>query len=112
MCWIFSTNHAIIEKFLAESSLDSCLSQHDSLPTPCDKDKFCDNAYDVPMNNHAICVLEPNTCAESRHDIHIATDKDELQLLSSLNILGYIEFDILCNLSCLEERLIGYVDLP
>jgi hypothetical protein len=44
--------------------------------------------------------------------IHIASDKDELQLLSSLNILGYIEFDILCNLSCLEKRLFGYADLP
>jgi hypothetical protein len=63
------------------------------------------------MNNHVVCVLEPHTCAESRHVIHIASDKDELQLLSSLNILDYIEFDILCNLSCLEERLFGYADL-
>jgi hypothetical protein len=107
----FSINHAIIEQLLVEPSLDSCLSQHDSLSIPCDKDKFCDNAYVVPMNNHAICVLEPNTCAKSRHVIHIASDKDELQLLSFLNILGYIEFDILCNLSCLEERLFGYADL-
>jgi hypothetical protein len=70
------------------------------------------NAYVVPMNNHAICVLETNTCAESRHVIHIASNKDELQLLSSLNILGYIEFDILCNLSCLEERHFGHIVLP
>jgi hypothetical protein len=26
-------------------------------------------------------------------------------LLSSLNTLGYIEFDILCNLNCLEDTL-------
>jgi hypothetical protein len=108
----FSTTHAIIEQLLVESSLDSCLSQHDLLPIPCDKDKFCDNAYAVPTNNHAICVLEPNTCAESKHVIHIASDKDVLQLLSSLINLGYIEFDILCNLNCLEERLFGYADLP
>jgi len=74
----FSTNHAIIEQLVVEPSLDSCLSQHDLIPIPCDKDEFCDNAYAVPMNNHAICVLEPNTCAESGHVIHIASDKDEL----------------------------------
>jgi hypothetical protein len=107
-----STNYAIIEQLLVEPSLDSCFSQHDSLPIPCDKDKLYDNAYVVQMNNHAICVLKSNTYAESRHVIHIASTNDELKLLSSLNTLGYIEFDIFCNLNYLEDRLVQYADLP
>ena len=58
------------------------------------------------MNPHAICVFEPNICVESRHVVHIASDKDELKLLSSLNTLGYIEFDNLCTLSSLKEKFI------
>ena len=33
-------------------------------------------------------------------------------MLSSLNTLGYIEFDVPCNLSSLEEKLYAYADLP
>ena len=82
-----------------EPSLDLCLSQYDSLPIHSDKKEICENAYVKPMNPHAICVLEPNICVESRHVVHIAGDKYELKLLSSLKTLGYIEFDDLCNLS-------------
>jgi hypothetical protein len=32
--------------------------------------------------------------------------------LSSLHTLGYIEFDNLCNLYCLEERIFAHADLP
>jgi hypothetical protein len=35
-----------------------------------------------------------------------------LKLLSSLNTLRYIEFNVLGNLSYLEEKLYTYVDLP
>jgi hypothetical protein len=63
-------------------------------------------------NDHAICVLKLNTCAKNRHVIHNASDVDELKLLSSLNTLSYIEFDVLCNLSSLEEKLYAYADLP
>ena len=34
----------------------------------------------------------------------IANEKDELNLLPSLNTLGYIEFETLCALSSLEEK--------
>jgi hypothetical protein len=37
---------------------------------------------------------------------------DKLKLLSSLNTLGYIKFDVLCNLDDLEEKLSFSVDLP
>ena len=32
--------------------------------------------------------------------------------MSSLNILGYIEFEFFCNLNCLENRLVQYANLP
>ena len=58
--------------------------------------------------------MEPSldTCAENRYFLHIASDADELKLLSSLNTLGYIEFDVSGNLSYLKEKLYAYVDLP
>ena len=51
-------------------------------------------------------VLDPTTCAENKNLLPIASEKDELKLLSSLNTLGYIEFDNLCTLSSLMEKFI------
>ena len=112
----FSTNHAMIEQILVEPSLDLPLSQDDLLDVPCDEDDLHDDIYVIPIqslkNHHAICALKLNTCAENRLVIHNASEVDELQLLSSLNTLGYIEFDVPCNLSSLEEKLYAYADLP
>jgi len=63
------------------------------------------------VNEHDAFVLEPNTCAENKNLLPIAAEKDELKLLSSLNTLGYIEFDTLCALSSLREKFL-YVELP
>jgi hypothetical protein len=112
----FSTIHAMIEQILVEPSLNLPLSQDDLLGVPCDKFYLHDDICVIPMqplmNDHAICVLESNTCAESKHIIHNASDVDELKLLSCLNTLGYIEFDVMCNLSYLVEKLYAYADLP
>jgi hypothetical protein len=113
----FSTNHAMIEQILVEPSLDLPLSQDDLLAILGDKDDLHDDNYVIPMqslkNDHyAIYVLKLNTCAENRLIIHNASDVDELKLLSSLNTLGYIEFDVLCNLNYLEKKLYAYADLP
>ena len=51
-------------------------------------------------------VLDQNTCAENKKLLPIASQKDELKLLSSLNTLRYIEFDNLCTLSSLKEKFI------
>ena len=112
----FSTNHAMIEQILVEPSLDLPLSQDDLLDVSCDEDDLHDDIYVIPMqslkNDHDICVLKSSTCAENRLVIHNASEVDELKLLSSLNTLGYIEFDVPCNLSSLEEKLYAYADLP
>ena len=100
-----STNDAFIEQLLVEPSLDLSLSHDDLLDIPCDNEELCDNAY-------VLHDLDPNTCAEIKHIIHIASTNDELKLLSSLHTLGSIEFADLCNLDCLDERLFRYADLP
>ena len=84
----FSTNHAMIEQILVEHSLDLPLSQDDLLDVSCDEDDLHDDIYAIPMqslkNDHTICVLKSNTCAENRLAIHNASEVDELKLLSSL----------------------------
>jgi hypothetical protein len=57
-----------------------------------------------PVNENASFVLEQNTCAKNKQLLPIATEQDELKLLSPLNTLGYIEFETLCALSSLEEK--------
>jgi hypothetical protein len=42
----------------------------------------------------------------------LSSAHDELKLLSYLNTLGYIEFDVLCNLNNLEEKLSLSAELP
>ena len=48
--------------------------------------------------------------AEFTNVIHVASDTDEMKLLSSLHTLGYIEFDVLCNLRNLKEKLFMCAD--
>ena len=64
-----------------------------------------------PVNENDSFVLEQNTCAENKKLLPINAEKDELKLLSSLNTLGYIEFDTLCTLSSLREKFL-YAELP
>ena len=81
---------------------------HDLLS--CDKEELCDNdnvahvSQLVPAPN--IITLERNCCVENIILLPIASENDVLKLLSSLNILGYIEFDNLCTLSSLKEKFI------
>jgi hypothetical protein len=74
----------------------------------CDKEELCDSFMFIPVPQLVMetdpFVLEPKTYAKNKHLIPIATEKDERKLLSSLNTLGYIEFDTLCALSSLEEK--------
>ena len=98
----FSTNHAFIEQLLVEPSLDLSSSHDDLLHIPCDKD-------DLPDHEHE--STEPHISAEFTNMIHVASDTDEMKLLSSLHTLGYIKFDVLCNISNLE-KLFMCADLP
>ena len=85
-----------------EPTLNLPLSQDDLLHISCDKD-------DLPDHEHE--STEPHISAEFTNMIHVASDTDEMKLLS-LQTLGYIEFDVLCNLSNLKEKLFMCADLP
>jgi hypothetical protein len=86
------------------------LSQADLLAITCDKEELCDSAMIIPVpqlvKETDSFVLERNACAENKKLLPIATEKDELKLLSFLNTLGYIEFDTLCALSNLKEKFV------
>ena len=86
-----------------EPTLDLPLPQDDLLHILCDKD-------DLPDHEHE--STEPHASAEFTNLIHVASDTDEMKLLSSLHTLGYIEFDVLCNLSNLKDKLFMCADLP
>jgi hypothetical protein len=101
----FSTPHVITEQSLVDPSLDLSLSHDDLLDVLCDQDELVDNAS-------ILHTLEPTTIIEHKRVQHIVSVNDELKLLSSLHTLGYIEFDNLCNLDCLEEKLFTHADLP
>jgi hypothetical protein len=83
-----------------EPYLDLSLSHGDLLDVCCAKDELCATTS----------VLHAS--AENKLVMHVASKSDELHLLSSLHTLGYIEFDDLCNLDCLEERIFAHADLP
>ena len=76
----------------------------------CDKEELYDSAMIIPMpqlmKETDSFVLDRNTCAENKKLLPIATEKYELKLSSSLNTLGYVEFDTLCALSNLREKFI------
>nr|AAX92919.1 retrotransposon protein, putative, Ty3-gypsy sub-class [Oryza sativa Japonica Group] len=62
-------------------------------------------------DNGAIAIQEP-LCVEFQHVIHIASENEELKLLSSLNTWGHIQFDDLCPLNYLEKKLFARFELP
>jgi hypothetical protein len=96
----FSTNHTLVEQLIMEPSLDLSLSHGNLLDVSCDKDAWCATTS----------ILHAS--AENKLVMHVSSRSDELHLLSSLHTLGYIEFDDLCTLDCLEERIFAYADLP
>ena len=48
---------------------------------------------------------EPIIYDENKSSLPITTMQDEVKFIYSFNTLGYIEFDVLCNLNNLKEKL-------
>jgi hypothetical protein len=65
-----------------------------------------DTAAHVPTS-----IFVSPTCSENKLLIHIYAT-DELNLLSSLNTLGHIEFDILCDVCSVERIIFSQTELP
>ena len=91
------------------------LSQVDLFIVPCDKEELCDNASLILMpqlvNEDAIYSVS-SLCADFKHVVHIANEVEERELLSSLNTLGYVQFDDFCELDNLKEKLFAKSDFP
>jgi hypothetical protein len=56
------------------------------------------------VHGHDNSILD-DTHAEVRRVHCIDSEKEELKIISSLNCLGYIEFDFVCDLNSLENEL-------
>jgi hypothetical protein len=56
------------------------------------------------VHGHDNSILD-DTHAEVRHVHCIDSEKEELKIISSINCLGYIEFDFVCLLSSLGNEL-------
>jgi hypothetical protein len=82
---------------------------------PCGNEELCDDASIVYvrelMKEIDIVVFETTTCTKNGIFVPITSAHDELKVLSSLNTLGYIKFDVLYNLNNLEEKLSFCTDL-
>jgi hypothetical protein len=79
-----------------ETSLGVLIFSPNNQNIPCGKEELYDDAsvFSVPQ-----LMQEIRTCNT------ITSVHDELKLLSYLNTLASIEFDVLCNLNNLEEKL-------
>jgi hypothetical protein len=103
-----STTHASLEQSLVEHVAEFSLLQDDYKIVPSDKEKLCDHASLISttqlVHRHDTSILD-DTHAEVRRVHCIDSKKEELKIISSLNCLGYIKFDFICDLNSLENEL-------
>jgi hypothetical protein len=87
-----STTPASLEQSLVEPVAEFPLLQDDYKIVPCDKEKLCDHASLIStiqlVHGHDTSILD-HTHAEVRR-VHCIDKKEELNIISSLNCLGYI----------------------
>jgi hypothetical protein len=57
------------------------------------------------MNELDTSVFDSPTCAEIKYLVHVTCHTNELNLLSSLDTLGYIKYDVPCDLNIVEKRM-------
>ncbi len=61
------------------------------------------------MKEHVTPISEYLVSTQNKRVFVIADDQEEMKLLSFLYTLGYIEFDVLCDLNTLEKK---FYDFP
>jgi hypothetical protein len=103
-----STTSVSLEQSLVEPVTEFPLLQEDYKIVPCDKEKLCDHASLISttqlVHRHDNSILD-DTHDEVRRVHCIDRGKEELKIISSINCLGYIEFDFVCRLNSLENEL-------
>jgi hypothetical protein len=92
------------------------LLQEDCLVVSCDKEELCGDSTIISMpqieNKLHIVAFDSINCVKIRIFYSITSVHDEQKLLSSLNTLGYVKFDVLCNLNNLEDKLSFSANFP
>ena len=86
-----STTYATLKKPIVEIIVEIPLSQNNLFDVSCDKEELCDaSLISMPqlVNEYVSSIVEP-PFVEFKHVIHIASENEEVTLLSSL-ILGVI----------------------
>jgi hypothetical protein len=103
-----STTPSSLEQSLVEPVAKFSLLQDDYKIVPYDKEKLCDHASLISTtqlvhgyNNYILHDIH----AEVRCVLCINSEKEELKIISSLNCLGYIKFDFVCNPNSLDNEL-------
>jgi hypothetical protein len=103
-----STTLASLELSLVKPVAKFPLLQDDYIIVPCDKEKLCDHASLIStaqlVHGHDNSIHD-DTHAEVRRVHCFDSEKEELKIISSLNCLGYIDFDFVCDLKSLENEL-------
>ena len=111
-----SALHADQEHKIMKPAIVFPSSQEELIADTCDSEDLWDNDSHVLrqqlVNEHVTSVIEPNILAKKEHVICIANETEEINLLSSLNTWGYIEFDDLFELGNLENILFARSTIP
>jgi hypothetical protein len=98
------------------NKLELPLLHDDCTSNSCGKEELCDDSSITYMpqleNKLDVVAYDPINCAKIRTFNPVTSLHDELKLLPCLDTLGYIEFEVLCKLNNLEEKLSFTVDLP
>jgi hypothetical protein len=102
------TTSASLEQSFVEPITEFPLLENDYKIVPYDKEKLCDHASLISttqlVHGHDNSILD-NTHAEVRCVHCIDSEKEDLKIIYSLNCLGYIEFDFVCDMNSLENEL-------
>jgi hypothetical protein len=64
------------------------------------------------MNELDTSIFDSPTCAEIKHLVHGTYATNELNLLSSLDTFGYIQYDVPCDLNIVEKIMFYQTKLP
>jgi hypothetical protein len=102
------TTPASLEQSLVEHIAEFPLLQDACHIVPCDREELCDHASLIFTTQFVhICdnSFVEDTPAEVGRVHCIDMEKQELHIISTLNTLGYIDFNVPYNMNCLEERL-------
>jgi len=114
-----STPSTLLETKFTHTQSELLLSQDDLivdlLPALCDKENLFDQTSLISTLEIIHGHVQPDL--DDKHVVFpnvqcIDDEKEELKLISSLNTLGYIEFDVLPNLKCLEENFFSQFQFP